>query len=115
MATWRCVKQCGACCHLAPEERPELDEYLSPEELNHYLSLVGEGGWCIHFDHETRECKIYEQRPIFCRVTPDNFERMYGVCGEEFNEFAIECCQEQIEAVYGADSAEMDRYNQSLA
>ncbi|HBK65262.1 MAG TPA: YkgJ family cysteine cluster protein, partial [Cyanobacteria bacterium UBA11166] len=45
MATWLCVKQCGACCHLDPAERPELADYLSPEDLQLYLSMVGEGGW----------------------------------------------------------------------
>ncbi|NJN49534.1 MAG: YkgJ family cysteine cluster protein, partial [Alkalinema sp. RL_2_19] len=24
MATWQCVKNCGACCNLNPAERPEL-------------------------------------------------------------------------------------------
>jgi len=24
MTTWQCVKQCGACCHLDPAERPDL-------------------------------------------------------------------------------------------
>lgn len=114
MATWRCVKHCGACCHLEPAERPELDEYLSEEQLAQYLSLVGEGGWCIHFDHQTRECKIYEQRPIFCRVTPANFKQMYQVDADEFNEFAIACCQQQIGAVYGEESPEMQHYNQEI-
>jgi hypothetical protein len=50
MASWRCLKQCGACCHLDPADRPDLPEYLSPEEIELYLSLVGEGGWCIHYD-----------------------------------------------------------------
>lgn len=114
MATWRCVKQCGACCHLDPGDRPELEEYLSKEELAEYLSLVGDEGWCIHFDHQSRKCNIYEQRPIFCRVTPDNFERMYEVEGDEFNEFAIACCQQQITGVYGENSPEMERYNQEI-
>lgn len=110
MAIWLCIKQCGACCHLAPEERPDLAEYLSPEELQQYLSMVGEGGWCINFDHHLRECRIYEQRPRFCRVVPETFEQMYGVTQEEFNDFAIDCCHQQIEAVYGEASAEMERY-----
>jgi hypothetical protein len=50
MGNWRCVKLCGACCHLDPTERPGLDEYLSPTELEEYLNLVGEDGWCINFD-----------------------------------------------------------------
>ncbi len=114
MATWRCVKHCGACCHLDPADRPELEDYLSPEELELYLSMVGEGGWCINFDHNTRECRIYEQRPRFCRVQADIFEQMYGVKAAEFKDFAIDCCRQQIGGVYGENSQEMGRYNQAV-
>lgn len=110
MANWRCVKQCGACCHLDPDDRPDLAGYLSPEEIDLYLSLVGEDGWCIHYDASRRECSIYEQRPQFCRVEQGNFRRMYGVAATEFDDFAIDCCHQQIECVYGADSLEMERY-----
>jgi uncharacterized protein len=114
MVTWRCVKQCGACCHLDPAERPNLDQYLSPEELKLYLSMVGEGGWCIHFDHSSRQCRIYQNRPRFCRVESKIFQEMYGIESEEFDEFAIDCCYEHIESIYGCRSAEMGRYNQAL-
>ena len=89
MATWKCVKQCGACCHLDPEERPEIAEYLAPEELELYLSMVGEGGWCINYDHFRRECKIYANRPRFCRVEPEIFWDMYGIEPEEVNDGAV--------------------------
>lgn len=112
MATWQCVKQCGACCHLDPTERPDLDEYLSPEELELYLSMVGEDGWCVNYDHATRECKIYPNRPRFCRVEPEVFQDMYSIELEELNEFAIECCQQQISGVYGDRSLEMLRFEQ---
>ena len=115
MPTWHCVKQCGACCHLDPSDRPELDEYLAPNELELYLSLVGADGWCIHFDQQTRECQIYDQRPRFCRVQADVFQDLYGVEPEELNDFAIDCCQQQIEAVYGEDSSEMQRFEQVVA
>lgn len=111
MSNWRCVKNCGACCHLEPSERPGLEEYLSSDELDLYLSMVSEDGWCTHFNHETRECSIYEQRPRFCRVEPEIFASMYGISAEEFNDFAIECCQQQIVGVYGTQSEEMHRYN----
>lgn len=114
MATWRCVKNCGACCHLDPADRPDLEEYLSPEELQHYLSLVGEGGWCIHFNHETRECNIYDDRPRFCRVDPDVFVDLYGIEPEELNDFAIDCCGQQIEAVYGDRSLEQLRFEKEI-
>ena len=114
MATWRCIKKCGACCHLDPTERPDLDEYLSPSELTLYLSMVGEGGWCINYDHDTRECRIYPDRPRFCRVEPEVFQDMYGIDAEELNDFALECCRQQIWGVYGDRSLEMLRFEQEV-
>jgi Fe-S-cluster containining protein len=114
MGTWLCVKECGACCNLDPTDRPDLDQYLSPEELELYLSMVGEGGWCVNFDHTRRECRIYEDRPRFCRVEADVFADLYGVESEELNEFAIECCRQQIEGVYGDRSLEMVRFNREV-
>ncbi|MGF1589018.1 MAG: YkgJ family cysteine cluster protein [Pleurocapsa sp.] len=108
---WQCISHCGACCNLTPEDRPELAEYLSSEELEQYLSMVGEDGWCINYDHNQRQCQIYEQRPRFCRVESDNFQKMYDIELEEFNEFAIACCQQQIAGVYGKKSAELAKYN----
>lgn len=114
MATWRCVKQCGACCHLDPDERPDLAEYLSPADLKLYLSLVGPDGWCIHFDAATRECRIYADRPRFCRVEPEVFWDLYGVEPPDLNDFAIDCCRQQIEGVYGHRSLELLRFNRDI-
>lgn len=114
MATWLCVKQCGACCHLDPAERPDIYEYLSPEELKLYLSMVGEGGWCVNFDKQTRECRIYTNRPRFCRVEPEVFQDLYDIQPEELNDFAIECCHQQIEGVYGVSSGEMLCFDQAV-
>ena len=111
---WLCVQGCGACCHLEPDDRPDLSDYLSAAELELYLSMVGEGGWCINFDHQSRKCQIYDDRPRFCRVLPDTFEAMFGVLVEDFNEFAIDCCREQIEGVYGEESPEMERFDQAV-
>ncbi|MGF1515918.1 MAG: YkgJ family cysteine cluster protein [Elainellaceae cyanobacterium] len=115
MATWHCIDNCGACCYLAPLERPGLDEYLSAEELLLYLSLVGKDGWCIHFDRQTRRCGIYADRPRFCRVEPDVFQDMYGIAPGELDDFAIDCCVEQIEANYGDRSFEMARFRRAVA
>ena len=114
MATWCCVKQCGACCHLDPAERPDLETYLSPDELEMYLDMVGEGGWCVNFDQSTRECRIYQDRPRFCRVQIDVFQEMYSIEPEELNDFAIDCCRQQIEGVYGDRSLEMIRFDQEV-
>jgi Fe-S-cluster containining protein len=114
MATWQCITQCGACCHLEPDERPDLEKYLSPEELGLYLSMVREGGWCVNFDQETKECSIYANRPRFCRVEAQIFQDMYGIEPEELNDFAIDCCSQQIEAVYGDRSLESLRFYQAV-
>ncbi|MEB3295503.1 MAG: YkgJ family cysteine cluster protein [Synechococcales bacterium] len=114
MATWQCVKYCGACCHLDPVDRPELEEYLRPEELELYMSMVGADGWCIHFDHATRECSIYDKRPRFCRVTVTTFSEMFGIAPDELDEFAIDCCRQQIEAVYGDRSLEMLKFDRAV-
>lgn len=114
METWQCVKQCGACCHLDPQERPDLEDYLSPDELQQYLAMVGDDGWCVNYDQLTRQCKIYDSRPRFCRVKPDTFEQMYQIPPNEFNEFAIDCCRQQIIGVYGEDSPEMEHYNKAI-
>jgi uncharacterized protein len=114
MAAWHCMKHCGACCHLDPSDRPELADYLSAEELSLYVSLVGADGWCIHFDPSTRQCQIYDERPDFCRVRVDTFSRMFGIDPEDLNDFAIQCCEEQIEAVYGDRSLESLRFEREI-
>lgn len=114
MATWQCVKNCGACCQLDPAERPDLDDYLSPPDLALYMSMVGKNGWCINYDHTKRECGIYEERPSFCRVQPDTFEKLYDIAPAELNDFAIECCEQQIIGVYGNRSEEMDRFYEAV-
>jgi hypothetical protein len=39
---------------------------------------------------------------------------MYGIEPEELNDFAIDCCREQIEGVYGDRSLEIIRFNQAV-
>ena len=114
MANWCCIQQCGACCHLDPAERPEVQTYLSAREWDLYQSMVGPDGWCIHFDPATRQCQIYPERPQFCRVTSEVFKRLYGIETEDLNEFAIACCLEQITALYGDHSWEQLRFERAI-
>ena len=114
MPIWRCVKQCGACCHLDPADRPDLEDYLTPAEMERYLSMVGTDGWCVNFDPISRECRIYAERPRFCRVEPEIFRHMYGIEPTDFNDFAIDCCQQQIEGVYGVPSPEQKRFDREI-
>ncbi len=68
MPHWRCISGCGACCRLDPTLRGDDLERLSDEQRSTYLAMVGEDGWCIHFDTGGRRCRIYATRPDFCRV-----------------------------------------------
>lgn len=114
MPTWTCITGCGACCFLDPSERPDLDNYLTPAQLKQYLGLVGEDGWCIHYDPTQRDCTIYDTRPEFCRVTPQTFQTMFGINATDLNDFAIDCCQQHIADHHGETSPEMQRFNQAV-
>lgn len=65
---WSCISGCGACCRLDPEQRVEALDALSEEQRQLYLSMVGPDGWCRHFNTGSRTCRIYADRPEFCRV-----------------------------------------------
>jgi hypothetical protein len=39
---------------------------------------------------------------------------MYGIAAEEFDQFAIDCCHQQIASVYGRHSREMGRYRRAV-
>lgn len=83
---WACVKNCGACCKLGPlESRPDLESYLTKDELSTYKSMVGADDWCINYNKETRQCTIYDTRPEFCRIEPKKFKTMFGVEEEDMN------------------------------
>eukprot|EP00741_Cyanophora_paradoxa_P025590 tig00000383_g24694.t1 len=111
---WKCVEGCGACCDLTPEDRPDLDKYLSPDELRTYMEMVGEDGWCKHYDREKRSCTVYDTRPAFCRVTLEGMRDRYGVPEHKADKFACSCCKLQIGAVYGYDSEEMARFKEAI-
>ena len=74
---WRCISGCGSCCRLDPGERNEALEALSPEQQQQYLEMVGPDGWCIHYDTGSSSCRIYDERPFFCRV--ENLAGLFGV------------------------------------
>jgi uncharacterized protein len=115
MKTWQCVQQCGACCYLAPAERPFLEEYLDCDQLVLYHSLVGEDGWCVHYQKSERTCGIYATRPEFCRVNTTVVKEVYGEDPQDLDRWAIHCCTDHIDSVYGAESPEMLRFKQAHA
>ena len=109
---WKCIKECGACCRLDPNERNEALMALSKEQRKIYLSMVGKDGWCIHFDSDARNCRIYENRPDFCRV--DNLAKLFNVKVGEEGHFASKCCNDQIKSIYGPRSKEIKRFKRNI-
>ncbi len=105
---WNCVENCGACCKLEPGERQEAIAVLTNEERILYMSMVGDDGWCKHFDKVSRKCKIYSQRPSFCKV--DKMSSMFDVPDEMLDIFAISCCKQQIRFIYGGRSKVMKNF-----
>lgn len=111
MAGWSCIRGCGACCYLVPDERPELADVLSPEELRGYREMVAEDGWCKHFDKVSKTCLVYEDRPSYCRVSVEGFEERYGVPEDEFAEACAEGCRDHIATTFGERSEIMVRFD----
>ncbi len=109
---WSCVKDCGACCRLAPSEREEAIRALGPKEKKLYFSLVAKDGWCRFYDKSRRICTIYHTRPEFCKVK--NLTSIFNLPKGNFDQFAIECCKQQIRHIYGGRSKEMKRFRINL-
>jgi Fe-S-cluster containining protein len=117
---WQCISGCGACCRLDPSERGEAIEALDAQQRELYLSMVGADGWCIHFDTGGRRCRIYDQRPDFCRV--ENLMSLFGSPNQgeaalevqAANQLAISCCKQQIRSEYGGRGRVMRRFLRAI-
>ena len=109
---WRCIPGCGSCCRLDPALRAEAIEALSPEQRSTYLKMVGSDGWCIHFDTGGCRCRIYEQRPDFCRIS--SLVGLFGNDGESGDALAIACCKQQIRSEHGGHGRVMRRFLRAI-
>lgn len=121
---WQCISGCGACCRLDPAQRPEALDALTAEQRRTYLALVGEDGWCVHYDSGGRRCRIYAERPDFCQVanlvalfdpdrTPVDTRPAEPPPGRA-DALAIACCLQQIRSEYGGRSGVMKRFLRAL-
>jgi Fe-S-cluster containining protein len=73
------------------------------------MTMVGRDGWCVHYDTGGRRCRIYADRPDFCRV--QNLQTLFGAGGREDPEaLAITSCIAQIRAEYGGRGRVMERF-----
>lgn len=113
---WRCMSHCGACCKLGDFDKDVLMELLkTEEEVVTYLDMIGSDGWCKLYDSQSRTCMQYENRPFFCRATPEVFQEFYNVDESQFDEFAISCCQYHISNTYGEESMEAFQHDDFIA
>lgn len=123
---WQCITGCGACCRLDPAQRPEALEALSPEQRRTYLAMVGDDGWCIHYDSGAQRCRIYSERPDFCQVANlinlfgrhEQVDQAHGADAHgregDGDRLAIACCLQQIRSEYGGRSRVMKRFLRAL-
>ena len=79
---------CGRCC---VRTGPHLDVYVAPGEdvPREMIELVGGLQWmrraadqsCVALDPVTRECRIYELRPLGCRELQQGDPDCVSACG----------------------------------
>ncbi|MFZ9753005.1 MAG: YkgJ family cysteine cluster protein [Cyanobium sp.] len=109
---WQCISGCGCCCRLDPLRRPEALEALDSDQRQRYLAMVGPDGWCIHFDTGGQRCRIYADRPDFCRV--GSLIQLFGQRGEDGDALAIACCTQQIRSERGGRGKVMRRFLRAI-
>ena len=83
--TYRCIDSCALCCLCQPELLPEEDtkfsrdarlaegvtkRHISPQVSGSAIKLRGAHGSCYFL--QDKRCRIYQDRPHFCRSFPVN-------------------------------------------
>jgi len=112
---WQCIQGCGACCRLDPALRQDAVDALNPQQRERYLAMVGDDGWCRHYDTGGRRCRIYDDRPDFCQVA--NLVNLFGGAepgSDAADAFAIACCSQQIRSEYGGRGMVMKRFRRAI-
>ena len=85
--------ECGDCCLetemlLSKKDIDRLEKkgfkskYFSRQNNEGYVVLKNRKGHCIFFDVEQKRCKIYEDRPMGCRLYPIIFDDMKGIIAD---------------------------------
>ena len=113
MKSWTCIENCGACCKFNLNERVDLSDKLSKEDIDLIKSMTSKDGWCKNLDRESKKCLIYETRPHFCRVT--KFSTTFKGYLKYGDKFLINCCKEHISSNYGYKSKEMKNFKMAIS
>ncbi len=112
MKSWTCIENCGACCKFDLHEREDILDVLDEEDLKLISKMTGKDGWCKYFDKENKKCKIYMDRPHFCRV--DKFSNSFNEYKKNRDKFLIKCCKQHIESIYGKKSDQMNTFKNKI-
>lgn len=89
----RCLR-CGDCCTetemlLSRGDIERLERKGYPREFfvlfdrEGYAKLRNQHGHCVFFDVEARRCKVYESRPLGCRLYPVIYDEEKGIVVDE--------------------------------
>ena len=113
MHTWTCIENCGACCKFDIDERTDITDKLSAEDIDLINSMISKDGWCKYLDRTTRKCNIYEKRPHFCRV--NKFSKGFTEYKKLGDKFLIDCCKQHISSNYGKKSKQMKDFKKAVS
>ena len=113
MKSWKCIQKCGACCKFDLDQRDEIFNILSKDDINLIKSMTAKDGWCKNLDKKNMRCLIYDKRPYFCRV--DIFSKNFKEYIKQGDKFLISCCKQHISDVYGTKSEIMSQYRMQIA
>ena len=75
---FKCTR-CGLCCQHISHVLPEFD--------------TDGTGVCCHYDPETKLCRIYESRPLICRVKETWQQGYTGMGWNEWCELNYAACK----------------------
>ena len=113
MKSWTCIENCGACCKFNLNERRDLADKLSKDDIDLINSMTGQEGWCKNLDRKYKKCLIYEIRPHFCRV--NEFSNAFKEYFKSVDKFLIDCCNQHISSNYGYRSKEMKSFKMAIS
>ena len=84
-ADWSGCNACGKCCRNINNIK-----IIAPE----YSFMVMDDGCCKFFDRSTNLCKIYTERPYFCKGKEVKDLYFSHLTDEEFERLSIEACNQ---------------------
>ena len=113
MKSWSCIENCGACCRFDLNERDNLTNKLTNEDLILIDSMSLKDGWCKYLDKKNKRCTIYGNRPRFCRV--NEFSTSFKEYFKKGDKFLIDCCKQHISSIYGPQSLQMRKFKISIS